>query len=74
MVEKGENCTVRNVGDQRKKEEGPAHGIKESFFELVKLEVLVAYALAVDSDTLDGEDAVFFAQPAAVELVVRDYK
>lgn len=32
--------------------------------------MLIAYALAVHADALDGEDAVFFAQPPAVHLVI----
>lgn len=32
--------------------------------------MLVAYALAVHADALDGEDAVFLAQPSAVHLII----
>jgi hypothetical protein len=63
--------TVRYIGDERVEEERPAQRVKQSFFQLVKLEVLVSDSLGVDSNTLNSQDAIFLAQPTAVELIVR---
>jgi hypothetical protein len=62
--------TIRNIGYQRVENKRPSQGICQSFAELIPLEVLVANTLLIDTNTLNGKNAVFLAQPTSVELVV----
>jgi hypothetical protein len=66
----GRTFTIGYVRNQRIKEECPTQWIKQCFFELIELEVLVTHTLAVHANALNSQDSVFFAQPATVHLVV----
>lgn len=73
MAEKVGDATIRNIGQQRVKEESPGHWVGESFFQLIHLEMFVSDPLLVDSNTLHGKDSVLFGQPSGVQLVVRNH-
>jgi len=66
------SLTIWNISNQCIKEEGPAKRVQQRFFELVELEMLVADTLSIHSDSLERQDAVFFAEPTAIQLVVWD--
>jgi hypothetical protein len=64
------SLTIWYIRNERIEEERPAQRIKQGLLHLVELEVLVTNTLIVHSNALNGKDAVFFAEPAAVHLVV----
>ena len=63
--------TIGDIGYQRVKDKSPGQRVCQSFTQLIPLEVLVTNTLLVDTDTFDGKDAIFLAQPSSVELVIR---
>lgn len=65
------NSTIGDIGHKGIKGKGPRQRIQERLLQLIKFEVLIADALLIDADSLDGEDAVPRLQPPSVELVVR---
>lgn len=70
LAEEVRDPSVWNIGDQSVEDECPCKGVNESFLELIGLEMFVADTLLVDTDALNAESSVFFAEPASVELVV----
>lgn len=72
LTEEVGDTTIRNISNQRKKEERPCHRVQQSLFNLVQLEMLVANSLLVDAHPRDSQDPVFFLQPARVQLVIWD--
>lgn len=65
--------SVGNVGDQGVEGECPGHGIRESFLELIHLEMLVTDTLLIATYTLDGQKLLLFGQETGVELTVRHF-
>lgn len=72
MAEEIADATIGNVGCESKECKRPCQGVEERFLQLVHLEVLVANALLIDPDSLDGEPTVEWTQPACIQLIVRD--
>ena len=72
LAEKVGNPTIRDIGNERIKEECPGHRIQQRLLHLVQLEVLVTDTLLVDPHPRDGEHTVFFLEPPSIQLAVRD--
>jgi hypothetical protein len=62
--------TIGDIGHQRIEDKSPSQRVRQSFTQLVPLEVLVTDTLLIDTDAFNGKDAIFFAQPSSVKLVV----
>lgn len=68
------DSSIGDVGCEGVKAKGPGQGVRESFSQLIPLEMFVSNALLIDSHSLHCEDAVTRLQPPCVELVVRNDK
>jgi len=70
---RGKGLTVRDISNERVKEERPAQRIDQRLFQLIPLEVLVTHALRIDPDTLNCQNPILLTQPPTVQLVIRHY-
>jgi len=63
-------ATIGDAEGNGKEDNHPGKRVSECFSELIHFEFLVADSLLVDSHALNGEDTLFFWEPACVQLVV----
>lgn len=70
MAEKVSDTTVRDISNQRIEEERPCHWVKQRFFDLIHLKMLITDSLLVNPNSSHGQHSVFFLQPTRIQLVV----
>lgn len=66
------NPAIGDISRQGVKAKSPGQRIQERFFQLIPLEMFVTDTLLVDTNSLDGEDAIARLQPPCIQLIVRN--
>ncbi len=63
--------TIWDVGDQSIEAESPSQGIRQTFLELIHLEVLIANSLLIDSNPPHCHDPLLLGQELSIQLIIR---